>query len=143
MNDKIKGKQTIPYPELLDSFGGQIAQLIKSLSSESIKPAIMGDVCKMLELLFALQQLMVMMYNLQVKNYEVQMAKIADLEKRLVELDDRTKKRIDDLETRLAGYSERLNAFEVQVKPFRELDMKFLKLAIQCAEDKYDKKMDE
>ena len=97
MNDKVKGKQAVPYPELLDGFGGQIAQLIKSLSSESMKPAIMADICKTLELAFALQQLMVMMYNLQVKNYEVQMNKVVDLE------------------TKLAGYSERLNQIEAKV----------------------------
>ena len=97
-------KVAVPYPQLLDNFGQQLQQMIKNLNADSLKPAIMADIRKTVELMFMVQQLLVMMYNLNVANYEVQMKKMVKLEEDL-----------DDLKTKCAGYSERLNQLEAKV----------------------------
>ena len=97
MNDKLRGKRTVPYPALLDGFGIQLKKIVEELNKDSMKPAIMADVRNTVNLMCNFQQLMVHMYNLNVANYEAQMVKITDLE------------------TRLAGYSERLNQTEARI----------------------------
>ena len=97
-------EQAVPYPTILDGFGIQLQGLIGALQRDSLKPAIMADVRKSVELIHAIQQLMVMMYNIYVTNYEIQMRKIVDVETKAA-----------DLETRLAGYSESLNGLRADI----------------------------
>ena len=113
-------KKTVSYPNLLDSFGKELLIAIENLKKDTLKPAIVRDVVNMANAVFHTQQLLTMSYNLNVQNYEVVMSKLVALEKK-----------VEDLATRVAGYSERINAIEIEIKKPKPFDEEGLIRLIQ------------
>ena len=103
------GKKSVPYPELLDHFGKDLKIQIDELSLISLKPALISDILKALNLVLWIQQLLVMLYNLNVLNYETMMRRIVDFEKKQ-----------EELETKLAGYSSSLNETNARINKIEE-----------------------
>jgi len=96
-------KEVVKFPEELYKFGKQLQQELNFLKKDSLKPAVMADILRLLERVFVLQQMEVIAYTLAVKNYEFMMNKIVILEKK-----------VEELETKCAGYSERINILETR-----------------------------
>lgn len=104
-------KKTVLYPNLLDGFGKELLIGIEKLKKDTLKPAIVKDVIDAANSIFHMQQLLTISYNLSVQNYETMMNKLVAVEKK-----------VEDLTTRVAGYSERINAIEVEIKKPRPFD---------------------
>jgi len=63
-------KEAVSFPQLLDSFGKHLESLYKEIEKDGLKPALMADIIKLLNLMLGLQQMTTMLYNITVINFE-------------------------------------------------------------------------
>lgn len=127
---KQQGNQ-VPFPIFLDEFGVQIKEAIKHLQSDSLKPALISDIIKVLDRCFVLQQMDVMAYTTAAQNFNGLAATV-----------EAQKKVIETLETKLAGYSQQLNELRGKVAILDGIDAAYLKMAVEQVKLKHDKRMD-
>ena len=86
-------EQSVPFPVFLDSIAAQLVKDLKSIKTDTLKPAILADITKVLERVMSVQQAEVYSYQLAVMNYEQMMGRIVGLEQQL-----------EQLSVKLAGY---------------------------------------
>jgi enoyl reductase-like protein len=102
-------EQSVPFPVFLDSIAAQLVKDLKSIKTDTLKPAILADITKVLERVMSVQQAEVYSYQLAVMNYEQMMGRIVGLEQQL-----------EQLSVKLAGYSENHNTLAARVKKLED-----------------------
>lgn len=116
---KKNNEVEISVPHALDEFTRELERHIASLGSTSLKPALVGDIIKEIQLILNTHNMTVMLYNLFVKNIELIHGKIEkDLKLRLDELekDNNESLGINDIRARLKNLEKDVGYLTAQQK---------------------------
>jgi len=82
-------EKTVSFPKLLDDFGIGLTKISKELEKDLLKPALISDIMRAINLIFGLQQLTTMMYNVNIQNYGVLMNRIIAIEQKTQKLEEK------------------------------------------------------